>query len=338
MANAAGNGKGALVDDQQAQAVLDTVRQLVAELYPRAAERLTLDSQLDRDLGLDSLALVELLGRLESAFGVTMPDELLLDARTPRDLLAALGSVPLRLATSASAPAGAPAPSAPQEPADSDDQWAPVEATTLPEVLAWHAARHPDRVHIKFLAGDDQVEELTYGGLLAAANGAAASLQRLGVGPGDSVALMLPTNLDYFVAFFGALLAGGVPVPIYPPARMAEIEEHLQRQGTILENARAKVLISVPEAARAAQLLKLRVRTLTRLVTVADLRGDGTPQKVAPAGSATALLQYTSGSTSMPKGVVLSHDNLLACIRAMGIAAAARKREVFVSWLPLYHD
>ncbi|HLI57693.1 MAG TPA: AMP-binding protein [Actinomycetota bacterium] len=338
MAKAAGEGKGVLVDDQQAEAVLDAVRGLVAELFPRAAARLTLDSQLDRDLGLDSLALVELLGRLESAFGVTLPDEVLLEARTPRDLVAALGTRPARSVRAKPAPAPVREPSPPPEPPDADDQWAPVHATTLPEVLAWHAARHPDRVHIRFLRGDEEVEELTYGGLLSAAAGAAAALQGLGVGPGDSVALMLPTGLDYFVAFFGTLLAGAVPVPIYPPARMAEIEEHLQRQGTILDNARARVLISVPEAARAAQLLKLRVRTLNRVVTVADLGGDATPQQVAPSGAATALLQYTSGSTSVPKGVVLSHDNLLACIRAMGIAAAARQREVFVSWLPLYHD
>lgn len=353
MANAAGNGKATLMDDDRAEAVLDTVRSLVAELFPRAAARLTLDSELDRDLGLDSLALVELLSRLESAFGITLPDELLLEARTPRDLIAALGpaaTAPASVSASASpVPAVAPAhpeslsqpepmsrPSAP--PPDRDDQWAPAEATTLPEVLAWHAARHPDQVHIRFLAGDDRIEELTYGTLFESANAAAAALQRLGVGPGDSVALMLPTTLDYFVAFFGVLLAGAVPVPIYPPARMAEIEDHLQRQGTILDNARARVLISVPEAARAAQLLKLRVQTLTRVVTVADLKGAGRPQQVAQAGSATALLQYTSGSTSMPKGVVLSHDNLLACIRAMGVASAARRHEVFVSWLPLYHD
>ncbi len=338
MAKAAGGNKDMLAHDQQAEAVLDAVRVLVAELYPRAAARLTLDSELDRDLGLDSLALVELLGRLESAFGITLPDELLLEARTPRDLLAALGTVPTPQATPKPVPLPAREPSLPPQPADSDDQWAPVEATTLPEVLAWHAARHPDRVHIRFLARDEAVEELTYGGLLSAANAAAAALQRLGIGPGDSVALMLPTSLDYFVAFFGTLLAGAVPVPIYPPARMAEIEEHLQRQGTILENARARVLVSVPQAARAAQLLKLRVRTLNRVVTAADLRASTAPQAVAPSGSATALLQYTSGSTSLPKGVVLSHDNLLACIRAMGIAAAARQQEVFVSWLPLYHD
>ena len=101
----------------------------------------------------------------------------------------------------------------------------------------------------------------------------AGHLLHHGLERGDSVALMLPTGRDYFVAFLGALLAGGVPVPIYPPSRPSDIEEHLQRQGSILDNARARLLVSVPEAGRAARLLRLRVPGLRRLVSARDLVG-----------------------------------------------------------------
>jgi 1-acyl-sn-glycerol-3-phosphate acyltransferase len=338
--------------------VLATLRALVEELSPRAAARITLDSRLERDLGLDSLALVELIGRLEAACGVSLPDgSLLLQAVTPRDLLEALGAAsgePASGEPASGEPASGEPASGPPAPLgepplggpaerSAGGAWAPEEAGTLTEVLAWHAGRHPDRPHIRLLGAASPDGELTYGALAASAGAAAARMRRLGVGPGDRVALMLPTGLDYFVAFCGALLAGAVAVPIYPPARLADIEDHLRRQAAILDNAGARLLVSVPEAGRAAQLLRLRVPTLHRVVTPAELGGrdeepGGPGEGPRPGGEWTALLQYTSGSTSQPKGVVLTHANLLASIRTMGVAAAAGPGEVVVSWLPLYHD
>jgi 1-acyl-sn-glycerol-3-phosphate acyltransferase len=167
----------------------------------------------------------------------------------------------------------------------------------------------------------------------------AAGLQRSGLAPGESVALMLPTSLAFFEAFTGILLAGGVPIPIYPPFRASQIEDHLRRQARILDNGRAVLLISDERSLAAARILRAGSSAL-RLVLTLDrlLAPGGALQPVERGAQDTALLQYTSGSTGQPKGVVLTHANLLANIRAMGQALKAGPGDVFVSWLPLYHD
>jgi len=217
---------------------------------------------------------------------------------------------------------------------------APDHARTLVEALEWHVARHPDRVHLTLLDDEGSVERtLTYAELAEAARRVAAGLIARDIEPGDRIALMLPTGIDFFTGFFGALYAGAVPVPIYPPARLSQIEEHMRRQAGILRNAGARILLTVPQALTVASLLRGPVETLEAVETVARV---STPVATALApvrgASATAFIQYTSGSTGDPKGVVLSHANLLANIRAIGAALQANSDDVFVSWLPLYHD
>jgi 1-acyl-sn-glycerol-3-phosphate acyltransferase len=145
--------------------------------------------------------------------------------------------------------------------------------------------------------------------------------------------------MDYFASFFGVLLAGGIPVPIYPPARPEQLEDHLRRHAGILDNAGAMFLVTVPEALTVARLLRAWVPSLRAVLRTADLAAAAPiPRVASPRADDIAFLQYTSGSTGQPKGVVLSHADLLANIRAMGEAVAAGPGDVFVSWLPLYHD
>lgn len=314
-----------------ADAVLGAVRETLAEVNPTCHATVTLDSSLDRDLGLDSLVRVELLTRIEGAVGSRVSDSLLMEAETPRDLVEA---VP-RARSAVFEPAPVQALHAQATAA------LPPEIQTLVDALEWHASQYPARVHVQLL-GDDPTAPailLTYADLRDRGHAIAAGLAVAGIRAGDSVAVMLATGLDYFAAFAGILFAGAVPVPLYPPARPAQLDDYLRRQIGILDNARAVVLITSLDAERVARALRGPVSSLRRVVTVAELEQERRPEVRPPIGvDDVALLQYTSGSTGSPKGVVLSHGDLLANVRAMARATNADANDVFVSWLPLYHD
>lgn len=317
----------------EAARLLAVVRQLSQELHPRglAPGTVTLDSALDRDLGLDSLGRIELLARLEQDFDVTLAEQLIAAADTPRDLLRALhgaqgrGEIPISPAV---------------ENLALGEAAAPEGAHTLIEALQWHVQAHPERPHIRLYSDHDDGEVITYGDLWAEAEATAAALLELGLGPGEAVIIMLPTGRDYFAGFMGVLLAGGVPVPVYPPGRPSQLEEHLRRHVAIVDNCRAAIMLTMPEAIRFAGLLRGLAASLRHVVTPEALTAapPAMPQLPRRDANDIAFLQYTSGSTGMPKGVILTHANLLANIRAMGEALKVSSEDVFVSWLPLYHD
>jgi 1-acyl-sn-glycerol-3-phosphate acyltransferase len=223
----------------------------------------------------------------------------------------------------------------------------PRHAQTLVDVLDWHAEARGARTHLTLLSETDAgpcEEPLTYGELRDVAWRVASGLAACGFEPGERIAIMLPTSREFFAAFFGALHAGCVPVPIYPPARRSQLEEHLRRQSRILDNCLATTLVTIAEARPIARLLRMACPSLRRVTSVPELEAAGAAADHAndprpPAGPQDiAFLQYTSGSTGNPKGVILTHANLLANIRAMGRAIGVRPDDVFVSWLPLYHD
>src|SRR5262245_21027431 len=320
--------------DTTTQTLLDIVQQLALELHPHKHNALTvtLDMALERDLGFDSLGRMELLLRLERALGVRLSEQALATAESPRDLLHALQGA------SAVTPSGM-ATAVDSAVLEASDGVPPLSVTTLVAVLDWHARVHPQRRHIALYGADEQLEEITYAALHDGATAVAAGLQTQGLQPGQTVALMLPTSRDFFAGFYGILLAGGIPVPIYPPARLSQLEEHLRRQVSILRNAGTVMLLTVPEAKPLARLLSAQVEGLRRVVTVPELAADGDTY-VRPTVQAhdMALVQYTSGSTGSPKGVILTHANLLANLQAMAQVVQITSTDVFVSWLPLYHD
>jgi fatty-acyl-CoA synthase len=207
------------------------------------------------------------------------------------------------------------------------------------EALAFHAERAPADVHVVLVEEDGRERPITYLALWEGARRLAAGLVAAGVAPGDRVALMLRTEAAFFEAFFGTLVAGAVAVPIYPPFRPDRIEEYAERQTGILKNAGARLLVTFPEAERVAGLLRPRVPSLAAVTSaerLAQAAAGAAPVRRAPGDP--ALIQYTSGSTGEPKGVLLSYANLHANIRAIGVAIAIRPEDVAVSWLPLYHD
>lgn len=325
--------------EQLAQDLLELTRTMAQELRrdKSASVSVSLDCTLDRDLGFDSLALTEMIQRVEQHFKVTLPQQIVHTLETPRDFLREIvraGSVLVNRTPESHI----------QQLSLGEADPAPDRVSTLQEVLAWHLQIHPDRPHIYLYNDDDQLETITYADLHQGAQQVAEGLVQHGLEPGQAVALMLPTGRDYFDSFFGILLARGIPVPIYPPARPSQLENHLRRHASILNNAQVSLLLTVSEAKIVGQLLKAQVPELKGVYTLGDIR-QSEPQgfSAAAAGELAreldiAFLQYTSGSTGLPKGVILSHANLLANIRAMGKVMQVDGTDVFVSWLPLYHD
>ena len=316
---------------QLEEQMLQIVRDLLTELGSvRAAESATLNSSLERDLGLGSLEMVELLVRTEAHFNVRLPDRIAEEADTPGDWVRAVaGGEEEAPEASQRYTIRQPARVAPPPP-DS--------ATTLIEVLRKHAEMDPERVHAHVLEGNSG-EDITYGHLLATASNVAAGLVSAGLRRNESVAIMLPTSPQFFYAFFGVMLAGGIAVPIYPPARPDKIEEYVRRQVGILRNAEVRFLISFEAARRVSELLRLNLPSMLGVTTVEDLAASGARlQPGAIEAADAAFIQYTSGSTGEPKGVVLTQSNLLANIRGIGWAVNVQPSDIVVSWLPLYHD
>ncbi len=330
--NAVAPGDSALsFDEEIGRVVLAIVRGLAGELHPGMAGlgKLGADASIDRDFGLDSLARVELAIRIEQALATAIPETALAESETVRDLAHAL--VRIRCA--------APGPlTVERRPALHAATPVPDSPATLLEALEWQATQQPERTYI-LLADRDTESRISFGDLRREATAVAAGLKRRGVRPGETVAIMLPTDREFFAAFHGALYAQAVPVPLYPPARASQIETHLRRVAGILANCEARILLTFERARRLAHLLRplgTRLEIIATLPEIAEAAEAWPAPPLKP--SDTAFLQYTSGSTGQPKGVVLTHANLLANLNAMQRVTGVTSADCFVSWLPLYHD
>ncbi len=313
--------------------LLVLVAKLANELHPnvRHTQGISLESSLDKDLGFDSLARVELIQRVEQYYGVSLSDDAFASVEKIADILALLQSKRYeqppfdRSVLSSFAEVEVP-------------QY-PEQALTLIDVLNWHLQLHPDRPHIEMHQDAGHGLQINFGQLASHSYRVAWGLIDKQVSRGARVTLMLPTGPEYFYSFMGVLAAGAVPVPIYPPTRISRIESYIRRHQTILNNCQAEVMITTPEVKGYSPLLKSLAPSINHVVTVGEFSGfSHQPTKLNIKASDTAFIQYTSGSTAAPKGVILSHANLLANIRAMGLATQLTSQDVFVSWLPLYHD
>ena len=335
--------------------VLAVVSDFAAELRGEGAAAVGARDSLERDLGIGSLERVELLVRLEGAFGVRLGDSVMADAETPADLAMAVGAAAavgtaagggttaaVDAAAADGAAAGAPAGRAPAAQRERSypvrgEPGSPAGAATVVEALRWHVERGADRAHIHLRDDDGGETPLSYGWLWEEAARVAAGLGARGLRRGDTVAIMLRTERRFFPTFIGTLMAGCVPVPLYPPFRPDRIAEYARRQVAILQNAGARLLVTFRDVERLAGLLTRQVPSL-EAVAGADALADEPRPPLPVTTDHPALIQYTSGSTGDPKGVLLSHGNLLANVRAIEQRLAVGPGDVAVSWLPLYHD
>jgi acyl-CoA synthetase (AMP-forming)/AMP-acid ligase II len=226
-----------------------------------------------------------------------------------------------------------------------------MEQQTIPDVIRAREAQPrsvPDLVSallhaaatdrgITLIHGDESEERRTYEELLVGAHRRAAALMDLGLDKGDRVVIVLNTSFEFVETFFGVLLAGGVPVPAYPPVAMARLSSYVDLLGHIIEATSAPMLVTDSQIAKAIGTVR-KAPSLRHLLNVARL--DAEPKGVAryPSPDDIGMIQCTSGSTSAPKPVVLLHSNLIANIEDFNERWGTTCEDVVVSWLPLYHD
>lgn len=339
---------------------VSTIRGLLSELGAyRGIEQLCARghaAHLERELGLGSLERVELMLRLGDACGVRLPDRVIAGADTVQDLIDAVVHEGERAKTAPGDQESSPASRLKGEPARFSERRTELEqqirnAESLTEILRLRGAGEPGRAHLHLYEEDETLRVITFGELYAGAQAVASELRERGLEPKQTVAVMLPTCAEFFYAFAGILLAGGIPVPLYPPFRADRIAEYATRQANILRNAEARFLITFRQAQAVARLLRPRVPSLREVLNAERLSSNAAREKPDSAewrpiknpahharGEDVAFLQYTSGSTGDPKGVVLTHANLLANIRSIIAGLEVDANDVVVSWLPLYHD
>lgn len=310
--------------------VLSLLRQFLTESgSERAARAVSLDASLERDLGIGSLEKAEVFHRIEKSFDIRLPDSLMVEAREVKDLIKAVQAAKPKISV------------LPHEKVTALEakQTDPSKAKTLVEVLQLYAEEEPKRPHIYLQDENGHEEILRYGQLYEMAKRTAQGFINRGLKPGETVAIMLPTSFDFFYAFYGTLLAGGIPVPIYPPFRADQIEEYAKREALILRNAGVRLLITFRRAETLSKLLQAFIPSLIAVTTIEDIMAEGSKlSDIVVEAEDPALIQYTSGSTGNPKGVLLSHANLIANMKAYGAGVNIQPTDVGVSWLPLYHD
>ncbi len=190
-------------------------------------------------------------------------------------------------------------------------------------------------------SGDSTEASFSYTAIERASARYGGALQALGLRKGDRVALILPANEDFVLCFFGALRAGIIPVPIYPPLGLGQLQGYLDNTRHIVRKSGARVLVTDSRIKRLLGTVQAASPELEQVVAVEAIRESQEPLRAARIDpSDIAFLQFTSGSTSRPKGVTLTHENLLAnitCFMRDGLRVGDGT-EVGVSWLPLYHD
>ncbi|MBL1265170.1 AMP-binding protein, partial [Methylomicrobium sp. RS1] len=216
----------------------------------------------------------------------------------------------------------------------------PAHANHFVDLLLQRAEQHPERTALHCIADTaDGAGSYSFADLDGRARAIAALLQQTVV-PGERALIVLHTGIDYVSAFFGCLYAGVIAVPAYPPESQAP--HHLKRVASILADAKpAAILTAGPLLNTLNQALESIASAERQLVIAVDTVEAGLASAWRMpniAKDAIAFLQYTSGSTAHPKGVIVGHDNLLANQRAIKHGFGIGDEDVFVSWLPLYHD
>jgi fatty-acyl-CoA synthase len=187
---------------------------------------------------------------------------------------------------------------------------------------------------LTFVDAQERKTSLSFAELYERAQRAAGGLREQGVARGDRIAIVLPTGPDFMDAFFGAVLAGAIPVPLYPPVRLGRMEEFHRRTAHMIRACGAKLVLSDVRISRLLGVALADARPALGLRRVQHAR-----PLISPAVADDLLLiQFSSGTTVDPKPVALTHANVLANVAAIETIVPTDDAQAGVSWLPLYHD
>jgi acyl-CoA synthetase (AMP-forming)/AMP-acid ligase II len=217
-----------------------------------------------------------------------------------------------------------------------------ARVATLVDLLRTRAAEQGGDIAFTFLVdGEHEGARCTYADLDARARAIAATLGDRGVGPGDRALLLYPPGLDFIPAFFGCLYAGVIAVPAYPP-QPSQASRTLPRLLSIVSDADVAIVLANTNVVDAAARM---MKDAPGLGAIPWLATDSLPEEwaddwreVTIASDDLAFLQYTSGSTASPRGVMVSHANLLHNLAYASHAADRDRSTRSVSWLPVIHD
>ncbi len=209
-----------------------------------------------------------------------------------------------------------------------------IMTASLLEILSYRAQYQPDKQAYIFLQnGETESGSLTYGELDKQARAIASYLQSW---QGERAVLLYPSGLEFITAFFGCLYAGVVAVPVYPPKR----NQKLYRLLSIINDAQAQVALTTTSILADTEK-RYEEEALTQLKWVATDTIEANPQEfihksVTP--ESLAFLQYTSGSIGTPKGVMVTHGNIIHNQQMIAQAFGHSEKSIYVCWLPLFHD
>ncbi|WP_067475377.1 AMP-binding protein [Nocardia amamiensis] len=293
------------------------VRAVISDLAPiRGGGEIGALTNLIGELGYDSLRLMELTGVLETEFDLACAEEHeLLAIETTADVEALVRRLAAGRAPANAARGG-------------------LDLNNFGAVLAGWAAAEPDRIALTF-RHDDRDETLTYGRIHARAAGLAKVIAE-SLRPGERVMVLLPPGIDFVVAMFACFYAGVVAVAA-PPPNLLKANRGLPRLEAIAADAEVAAVITEDSVRhRIAGAVGNSLGAAIWLAPEADSDPGGPPR---PAGvDEPLLLQYTSGSTARPRGVVLTSRNLIANSSAIAAAFGHTRDSRMFSWLPPYHD
>lgn len=208
---------------------------------------------------------------------------------------------------------------------------------TVTALLDW-AAGHSG-MGVRLVDRSERVTSRTWEEVRARALDVGGGLQALGIEPGQRVALVFPTGFAFLEAFFGSLLAGAVPVPLYPPARLGRLDEYHVRTAAMLRSVRARVVLVDPRVRLILGPTMVAARPALGCLTLDSLPA-ARPEPVVSGPEDLGLVQFSSGTTVDPKPVALTHHALVTQARLLNSFWPDRPGTSHsgVSWLPLYHD